>query len=147
MERILQSDFIDYLPLSTLYWTCTIYGCEGQKENVVTAGDLLLPSNVLSGIHQNCCYWEENYREMRWRCGEYWPEAQAVPDSLQPYGLQSPWNSPGQNTGVGSHSILQGNLPNPGIKPRSPTLQADSLPAESPGKPPPPRPPALIGSP
>ena len=26
-------------------------------------------------------------------------------------------------------------LPNPGIKPRSPTLQADSLPAEPPGKP------------
>ena len=28
-----------------------------------------------------------------------------------------------------------GDLSNPGIKPRSPTLQADSLPAESPGKP------------
>ena len=28
-----------------------------------------------------------------------------------------------------------GNLPNPGIEPRSPTLQADSLPAEPPGKP------------
>ena len=27
-----------------------------------------------------------------------------------------------------------GDLPNPGIKPRSPTLHADSLPAESPGK-------------
>ena len=28
-----------------------------------------------------------------------------------------------------------GHLPNPGIKPRSPSLQADSLPAEPPGKP------------
>ena len=28
-----------------------------------------------------------------------------------------------------------GDLPNPGIKPRSPILQADSLPAETPGKP------------
>ena len=28
-----------------------------------------------------------------------------------------------------------GNLPNPGNKPRSPTLQVDSLPAESPGSP------------
>ena len=27
------------------------------------------------------------------------------------------------------------DLPNPGIKPRSPMLQADSLPAEPPGKP------------
>ena len=28
-----------------------------------------------------------------------------------------------------------GNLPNPGIEPRSPALQADSLPAEPQGKP------------
>ena len=39
-----------------------------------------------------------------------------------------------KNTGVGSLYLLQ-NLPNPGIKPRSPTLQVDSLPAEPPGKP------------
>ena len=43
---------------------------------------------------------------------------------------QSPWNSPGQNTGVGSLSLLQGDLPNPGIKHRSSALQAGSLPAE-----------------
>ena len=30
-------------------------------------------------------------------------------DSLRSYGLYSPWNSPGQNTGVGSCSLLQGN--------------------------------------
>ena len=30
---------------------------------------------------------------------------------------------------------LPGNLPNPGIKPRSPALQVDSLPSEPPGKP------------
>ena len=41
-------------------------------------------------------------------------------------------DSPGQNTEVGSCSCLQGNLPNPGIKPRSPTLQADSLLSEPP---------------
>ena len=34
-------------------------------------------------------------------------------DSLPPQGLQSarllcPWNSPGKNTGVGCHSLLQG---------------------------------------
>ena len=31
-----------------------------------------------------------------------------VSDSLLPHGLYSPWNSPGQNTGVDSHSLLQG---------------------------------------
>ena len=49
--------------------------------------------------------------------------------------------------GSSVHAILQprileglpfpspGNLPDPGIKPRSPTLQTDSLPTELPGKP------------
>ena len=32
-------------------------------------------------------------------------------DSLLPHGLYSPWNSPGQNTGVGSLSPLQGIFP------------------------------------
>ena len=48
--------------------------------------------------------------------------------------LYSSWNSPDQNTGVGSLSLLQ-DLPNPGIKPRSPTLLEDSLPAKPQGKP------------
>jgi len=56
-------------------------------------------------------------------------------DSLRSHGLYSPCNSPGQNTGVDSLSLLQGNLPNPGIEPRSPSLQADSSPVEPPGKP------------
>ena len=34
-----------------------------------------------------------------------------VSDSLRPHGLCSPWNSPGQNTGVGSLSLLQGIFP------------------------------------
>ena len=88
--------------------------------------------------------------------------------------LYSPWNSQGQNTGVGSYSLLQeifpnqgsnrvshtagrfftswvireaqehwsgqpmpspADLPNSGIEPGSPALQADSLPAEILGKP------------
>ena len=35
-------------------------------------------------------------------------------NSLQPHGLYSPWNSPGQNTGVGSWSLLQGIFPTQG---------------------------------
>ena len=37
-----------------------------------------------------------------------------VSDSLQPHGLYGPWNSPDQNTGVGSLSLLQGIFPNQG---------------------------------
>ena len=97
-----------------------------------------------------------------------------VSSSLSPHGLQCPWNSPGQNTGMGSLSLLQriflikgsnpglphcrqilyqlshkrsprilewgslfpspGDLPDPGIEPGSPALQADSLPTELFGK-------------
>ena len=41
-------------------------------------------------------------------------------------------DSPGKNTGVGHHALLQGNLSNRGFKPRSPELQADSLLSEPP---------------
>ena len=36
--------------------------------------------------------------------------------------LLCPWDSPGKNTGVGSHSLFQGDLPGPGIKLGSPAL-------------------------
>ena len=32
-------------------------------------------------------------------------------DTLWPHGLYGPWNCPGQNIGVGSHSLLQGIFP------------------------------------
>ena len=38
-------------------------------------------------------------------------------DSLWPHGLYSPRNSPAQNTGVGSHSLLQGIVPTQGLNP------------------------------
>ena len=92
-----------------------------------------------------------------------------VSSSLLPHGLYSPWNFLGQNTGMGSLSLLQGifptqglnsgllhcrqilyqlshkgsprtlewvaypfsnSLPDPGIEPRSPALQAAYLPTE-----------------
>ena len=46
----------------------------------------------------------------------------------------SPWNSPGRIQ-EWEPFPPPGDLPNPGIKPRSPALQEDSLPAEPPGKP------------
>ena len=41
-------------------------------------------------------------------------------DSLRPHvpaRLLCPWNSPGKNTGVGCHSILQGMFPTQGLNP------------------------------
>ena len=72
------------------------------------------------------------------KCSQVKSESEShsvMPSSLRPHGLYSPWNSPGQDIGVGSLSLLQGSFPNPGIKHRSPALWVDSLPAELQGKP------------
>ena len=57
----------------------------------------------------------------------------ATPQTVAPR-LLCPWDFPGKNTGVGSHSPSPGDLPNPGIDLTSPALQADSLPLAPPGK-------------
>ena len=41
-------------------------------------------------------------------------------DFLWPHGLHSPWNSLGQDTGVGNHSLLQGIFPTQGTNPGLP---------------------------
>ena len=49
-----------------------------------------------------------------------WSESRSVvSDSLWPHGIHSPWNSPGQNTGVGSRSVLQGIFSTQGSNPIS----------------------------
>ena len=57
--------------------------------------------------------------------------------SLQLHGQYSPWNSPGQNTGVGSHSLLQEIFLAQGLNwcPCVSCIQADSLSSEPPEKP------------
>ena len=63
----------------------------------------------------------------------------AVPNSLQPHGPQDarllcPWGFSRQEYWSGLPCPPLGDLPNPGVEPRSPTLQADSLLSEPPGK-------------
>ena len=63
-----------------------------------------------------------------------------VSDSLRPLyhsppGSSAHGDSPGKNTGVGCCAPPPGDLPHPGIEPRSPALQADPSLSEPPGKP------------
>ena len=55
------------------------------------------------------------------------------PMDCSPLGSSVHGDSPGKNTGVSCHALIWGIFP--GIEPRSPTLQADSLPAEPQRKP------------
>ena len=67
--------------------------------------------------------WLSNWTiEMVWLClSERESESHSVvSDSLWPHGLYSPWNSPDQNTGVGSCSLLQGIFPTQGLNPGLP---------------------------
>ena len=60
------------------------------------------------------------------------------PNGLQPTRILCPWDSPGKNTGVHCHFLLQGIFPTWGSNPclsASPALQVDSLPTEPPRKP------------
>ena len=53
----------------------------------------------------------------------YYTESEShsvVSNSLQPHGLYSPWNSPGQNIEVGSVSLLQGIISTQGLNPGLP---------------------------
>ena len=61
-------------------------------------------------------------------------------DSLRPHGLYAtrlicPWKNSRQKYWSGLPFPSPGDLPNPGMKPMSPALQADSSPSEPPGKP------------
>ena len=57
------------------------------------------------------------------------------PHVLQPARLPCPWGFSRQEYWSGLPCPPPGDLPNPGIEPRSPALQVDSLLSEPPGKP------------
>ena len=46
-----------------------------------------------------------------WTWSHSWKKVKVVSNSLWPHRRYSPWNSPGQNTGVGRHSLLQRIFP------------------------------------
>ena len=59
------------------------------------------------------------------------------PMDCSPPGSSVHRDSPGKNTGVGCHTLLQGiDLPNQGTELKSPAWQADYLPSEPPWNPP-----------
>ena len=63
--------------------------------------------------------------------------AKLCPTLTWPHGparLLCPWDFPGKNTGVGCHALLQGNLPNSGIKTTSTALAGGLFTTEPPGE-------------
>ena len=70
---------------------------------------------------QGCLVWAEVWVH-------YLKVTQSCPTLLRPHGLQPssflcPWNSAGQSTGVGSHSLLHGIFPTQGLNPGLPNCK------------------------
>ena len=78
------------------------------------------------------CSWLEAPNRFRERESESYS---VLSYSLQPHGLYSPWNSPGQNTGVGSLFLLQRIFQTQESNPGLPHCRQSLLPAEPQGKP------------
>ena len=83
---------------------------------------------VLQSISQgvNIIEWKCQSLSHVWFFATPWSVACQAPLSME-FSRQEYWS--------GLPRPSPGNLPDPGIEPRSPTLQADSLPSEPPGKP------------
>ena len=80
----------------------------------------MLPTIWHSGKYKNCADDKKGHWSPR-TGGSEWSEGRSVVShSLWPHGPYSPWNSPGQNTGVGSLSLLQGIFPTQGLNPDLP---------------------------
>ena len=85
----------------------------------------------------DCVKMEENFSSsLQGPVTEKVKVAQSCPTLCDPmdYSVSS-WSSPGQSTEVGSRSLFQGIFPTQGRNPGLLPSQADSLPAELPGKP------------
>ena len=74
----------------------------------------LMSPALAGGFFTMGATWEANQGKVKMK------SSPVVSDSLQPPGLYSPWNSPGQNTGVRSLSLLQGTFLNQGWNPGLP---------------------------
>ena len=64
-----------------------------------------------------------------------WPADSLRPHGLEPTKLPCPWDSPGKNTGVGCHALLQGIFPTRGLNPHLLYWQVDQCATwETPGR-------------
>ena len=114
------------LPLSTLPLTlCRLDSETNQSFPLSAHGNLLLIDCSISafsvslGIPKESLFLSFITRFSLLSKGES-GSCSVISNSLQTQGRYSPWNSPGQNTGVGSLSLLQGIFPTQGSNPGLP---------------------------
>ena len=93
-------DFFWYICIDIIFWLSLI-----AAEDLTFLNHPMLPFPVFITVLVKSIFESES------------ESCSVMSDSLWPHGLYSPQNSPGQNTGVGSLSLLQGTFPTQGPNP------------------------------
>ena len=87
-----------------------VHKCQKPGNNHTVLGEWIHQFRYIRQRHIIQCW--KKWALKPWK--DMWSESESrsvVSDSFRPHGLYSSWNSPGQNTGVGRHSLLQGIFP------------------------------------
>ena len=84
--------------------------------------DVINPQNIIQlCFGQRVVGYSVWFKKQEGMRGVKWSKSHSVvSNSLWPYGRYSPWNSPGQNPGMGSPSLLQEIFPTQGSNPGLP---------------------------
>ena len=99
-------------PMSTHSWLCSVF------------------KSCMSNIHKKDTPFNNSRMNIllkwptsthSWLCSVF-KSCLTLCNSKEPIRLLCPWDFPSKNFGVGCHFLLQGNLPEPGIKPVSLTF-------------------------
>ena len=103
-----------------MWWFLRKLNIELPYDPVVPLLGIRLDKTIIQKDTRPQCLRSTAATALRW-----WFRRSVVSDSLRPPGLQSsrllhPWDSPGQNTGVGCHFLLQGIFSTQGSNPGLP---------------------------
>ena len=94
-------------------WSCALFEKQHIPQVVNTFFCIFSNTVVLCLSFRTLTHWNFFLVDSVTLCESF----SVVSDSLLTHGLYGPWNSPGQNTGVGSLSLLQGIFPTQGLNP------------------------------
>ena len=113
------------------------YSCRASQERVIVSAVPMRPWVFFQPLSSRLAYlgfseqckqceqWDRWYRKLKWTfLPAQWKWRWQSLSCVQLFA--TPWDSPGQNTGVGSLSLLQGIFPTQGSNPHLPALHRSS---------------------
>ena len=96
-----------------------IMDCSQSFVSINWASVTIFAVDLVGYMDKFICSWNSWMRSY-WGLYRKWKLLSNVQLFATPWTIYSPWNSPGWNTGVGNHSLLQGIFPTQGSNPGLP---------------------------